>query len=66
MTVSRPMCSTCFAAPREPNTARCYECGPGRIQTPSRLRSLMDCAAQELGEELQTDTGLTGRTGPNR
>ena len=65
MTVLRSNCSTCFAAPRELGSARCYDCGPGRIQTPSKPRSALDRAAQELGEELQTDTGLTGRTGPN-
>lgn len=55
MTVLRPQCSTCFAAPRELNSARCYDCGPGRIYTPSKPRSALDRAAAELGDELQPD-----------
>jgi hypothetical protein len=64
VTVSRPLCAVCFTNPRESASARCHDCGPGRIQTPSKPPSALDRAAQELGEELQTDTGLTGRTRP--
>jgi hypothetical protein len=28
------ICSTCLAAPREPGTAKCADCGPGRLFDP--------------------------------
>ena len=34
--VRRPNCSTCFLRPREHGSARCDDCGPGRIAGSSR------------------------------
>jgi hypothetical protein len=32
--VMRPRCAVCHRHPREPLSARCRNCGPGRIKTP--------------------------------
>lgn len=33
MSVARPMCAVCHARPREEGTAKCSDCGPGRLAT---------------------------------
>lgn len=50
MNVSRPLCSVCFREPREPNSGRCWDCGPGRIAAP-RPRTQAEVAAQALGAD---------------
>jgi hypothetical protein len=32
--VAKPLCAVCHRHPREPMSARCHNCGPGRIKTP--------------------------------
>jgi hypothetical protein len=50
MNVSRPLCSVCFREPREPNSGRCWDCGPGRIApVPHRPRSKLELAEAALG-----------------
>lgn len=34
MNVSKPLCCTCYTRRRAERSARCEDCGPGRIQTP--------------------------------
>jgi hypothetical protein len=52
----RPLCVTCFRQPREPGSARCSDCGPGRIRPvrpparPTRPLTPMDHAAELLGD----------------
>lgn len=31
--VLRPLCAVCFRNPRAEGSARCTDCGPGRIET---------------------------------
>lgn len=39
MIAARPLCAVCHRNPREPDSARCYDCGPGRLApTPHRPR----------------------------
>lgn len=55
MTARRPLCATCFTNPREAGSARCHDCGPGRIQPPRpRLRST-ERAALALGDDTTTE-----------
>ena len=50
--VSRPMCAVCFREPRELNSARCWDCGPGRIAPlPHRPRTQIEWAALALNAE---------------
>lgn len=49
MTVLRPMCAVCFREPREPNSGRCWDCGPGRIKKIPKVRTPADVAARALG-----------------
>ena len=56
--VRRPLCATCFRQPREDGSARCTDCGPGRILTPRPRRTPLDRAAELLGVALDgTDEG---------
>lgn len=49
MNVQRPLCAVCFREPREPNSARCRDCGPGRISPSIRPpMSRLERAAQQL------------------
>lgn len=53
MTAARPLCAVCFSQPREPGTARCADCGPGRIRpaTPARPMSPLALAAERRAAE---------------
>ena len=58
MTVLRPLCVVCHHRPREDGSARCHDCGPGRINAPAArprpaLLRPLDHAAELLGD---TDT----------
>lgn len=59
MTVSRPLCAVCHARPRASQSARCEECGPGRIAAPTppsrRPRSRLDRAAELLDPAHTTE-----------
>lgn len=59
MNVSKPLCCTCFRQQREPGSARCLGCGPGRIQTPRPgpplVLSPLDRAAEQLGDAEELD-----------
>jgi hypothetical protein len=53
MTVSKPLCCICFREPRAEGSARCLDCGPGRIRPvgpPSYRRPVS--AAQRAAEQL--------------
>ena len=61
--VRRPLCATCFRQPREYGSARCADCGPGRIVTPRpapplRALSPVDHAAELLGGASDDAEGL--------
>lgn len=64
MTALRPNCAVCHANPRAEGSARCEDCGPGRIQPPRpRLRSA-ERAALALGadpDDTTTEAEETGR-----
>lgn len=36
MTIARPLCSVCFRQPRAHQSARCADCGPGRLASSRR------------------------------
>ena len=56
MNVARPLCSVCHRRHREPSSARCNDCGPGRLfsSAPPR-RPRKPTPAQELGDTDETD-----------
>jgi DNA-directed RNA polymerase subunit RPC12/RpoP len=57
VTILKPLCATCHAQAREPSSARCADCGPGRIvATRPRLRSAERAARALNADETIEDT----------
>lgn len=55
--VSRPLCAVCFRNPREEGTARCADCGPGRLESNKRPRpTRLDRATELLGGDVAQST----------
>ena len=57
MNVARPLCSVCHRRHREPGSARCCDCGAGRIHgtaAPPR-RPRRPRPAEQLGDTGDTD-----------
>ena len=66
MTVARPLCSCCFKRHREPGTAKCADCGPGRIYTaaPPRRRPRPTPAERLGSDQADIETPRPANVGP--
>ena len=67
MTAARPPCSVCHRRHREPGSARCCDCGAGRIHgttAPPRRRPRPTPAEQIGGDTGGTDDDTPGGEEP--
>ena len=67
MTMLRPNCAVCHALPREPGSARCADCGVGRIQPAPRHRyRSLERAARALGDADHENPNRNTNKGENK
>ncbi len=63
------MCATCLTAPREPGSAKCADCWPGRLFDPRALTPRLDAAppadhARALVLDADEDGAVQGSDRP--